>query len=393
MLLVSVMGIAPLMQIKLPLFPVVAILGVLTALNAYTLAHLGTGNVSSPQLFGQLILDLSGLTGFLFFTGGATNPLVFLLLPAIAIGAMTLPVPYVIAIGGVAVAAYSLLMVAFIPLVLPVPARAASLHLAGMWFTFVVSVLMIGWFIVRMTGALRQRDTQLAAAREQALRDERVLALGTLAAGAAHELGTPLATLAVLADELEHDGRLCVEAHADLQLMRDQIAYCKRIITGMTERAGAGRGEHAERIPADLWLQDVFDEWSALRGRPDASLAIHGVGDTAPEIVAEPSLEHGLRNLLDNALRAGPPVSVSLTWNIAAARIAVRDNGPGFAAGELARAGRESFPAHGQGSGVGLLLTRSAVERHRGRLHLGNVDGGGALAELEIPVATMRPHD
>jgi hypothetical protein len=104
-----------------------------------------------------------------------------------------------------AVALYTLLMWQFLPLAVADAERAARLHLAGMWLTFVVSAAMIAWFVARMTASIRERDSRLAAAREQALRDERVVALGALAAGAAHELGTPLATIAVLVGELEQD--------------------------------------------------------------------------------------------------------------------------------------------------------------------------------------------
>jgi two-component system, sensor histidine kinase RegB len=379
---------------ELAVWPLLVVIAIALAWNFVFWRRLGAGDGDDPlAVFSQLLFDLVVIAALLFFSGGATNPLVFMLLPPVAIAALTLPPRLVVAVAAMAVAAYSLLMVWYVPLPVGDPERAATLHLSGMWFTFVVATVMIGWFIVRMTHALRQREAELAAVREQALRDERVLALGTLAAGAAHELGTPLATLAVLADELDHDGRLDIEARADLQLMREQIAYCKRIITGLTELAGAGRGEHAERMAADRWLRRVFADWSGLRGHPDAALEIVGADGAAPDIVAEPSLEHGLHNLLDNALRAGTPIRVMLDWDSGGVRIAVRDSGSGFARHDLARAGRENFPAHPRGSGVGLLLTRAAVERQGGRLRIANADGGGALAELEIPVATMPPHD
>jgi two-component system sensor histidine kinase RegB len=404
-----------LLDIRLSLWPLLGVTIVAALWNAFSHWRLGhTADASSMQssadgeIFSQICFDLIVLSAWLFFSGGATNPLVFMLLPPVAVAALLLPQRLVAAVATIAVVAYSVLMVNFIPLPLADPARAAGLHLSGMWVTFVVSVGMISWFILRMTEALRQRDAELAAAREQALRDERVLALGTLAASAAHELGTPLATLTLLADELEHDARLGAEAHADLQLMREQIAYCKRIITGLTERAGAGRAESAEALPCDEWLRKVFDTWRDLRGQPDASLAVRtparvGDGMTAvvgemaspepppPRLVAEISLEHGVHNLLDNAVRAGAPVEVGLDWNESWLTVSIRDHGGGFSADDLQRAGREAFAAHSQGGGVGLLLTRAAVERHGGHLRLGNVGGAGAhgngaLVQIVLPV-------
>lgn len=388
-----------LLEIRLSIWPLLAVGAVVGIWNGISHLRLRKPDAiatdGSAEIFSQLSFDLIALTALLFFSGGATNPLVFMLLPPVAVAALTLPQRLVAGIAVIAVVAYSLLMVYFVPLPLADPARAATLHLSGMWVTFVVSVVMISWFILRMTEALRQRDAELAAAREQALRDERVLALGTLAAGAAHELGTPLATMAVLADELEYDARLGAEAHADLQLMREQIAYCKRIITGLTERAGAGRSEHAERIASDLWLQEVFDEWHELRGHPAAELVTVGAGDTAPAVIVEPTLKHGLLNLLDNALRAGAPVRIELDWNEEWLTITVHDQGSGFSAADLQRAGKEPFPAHNRGSGVGLLLTRAAIERQGGHLRLGNAAEGGAIAQLALPLrsmATMRAH-
>jgi two-component system sensor histidine kinase RegB len=112
-------------------------------------------------------------------------------------------------------------------------------------------------------------------------------------------------------------------------------------------------------------------------------------------LVAEPTLEHGLLNLLDNALRAGAPVHVELDWDATWLTITVRDHGPGFSVTDLHRAGQEAFPAHARGSGVGLLLTRAAIERQGGQLSLGNAPEGGAIAQLRLPresMSTMRAH-
>jgi signal transduction histidine kinase len=151
--------------------------------------------------------------------------------------------------------------------------RAARLHLAGMWLTFVVSAAMIAWFVARMTASIRERDSRLAAAREQALRDERVVALGALAAGAAHELGTPLATMAVLVGELEHDPSLDADARADLALVREQVALCKGIISGMAATQRRGAPESLQAQDAGDWLRGVRgalagDAAAGQRGHP-----------------------------------------------------------------------------------------------------------------------------
>jgi two-component system sensor histidine kinase RegB len=198
--------------------------------------------------------------------------------------------------------------------------------------------------------------------------------------------------MAVLADELEHDARLGAEAHADLQLMREQIAYCKRIITRLTEQAGAGRTEQMEPIACDTWFHHLYEDWRALRGFPQSELCINLSAAPAPRIIAEPTLGQGLVNLLDNALRAGAPVLMSVEWTSQEVRIEIRDQGQGFSPEALNQAGRLPFAAGPEGSGIGLILTRSAIERLGGQLRLSNLADGGALAQVVLPLARIAAH-
>ncbi|RLJ62747.1 two-component system sensor histidine kinase RegB [Sulfurisoma sediminicola] len=385
----AVLTVPLLLDIALPAPPMLAAIALALGWNALTARRLAAAiDAAAAELFSQLCLDLVLFSVLLFFSGGATNPLVSLLLPPVAVAALTLPPRLVAAVATLAVGAYSLLMVSFVPLPFDDPARATRLHLGGMWLTFVVSVALIGWFILRMTATIRSRDAELAHAREQALRDERVLALGTLAAGAAHELGTPLATMAVLAGELEHDAAATPATRADLALLREQIAHCKRIISGLAERAGAERAEHAERMRCDEWLAVVHAGWLDLRGDVDCRLEIVGTGAT-PRVVVEPTLEQGIVNLLNNAARAGGQITMRAGWDEATLFLEVRDHGPGFSEVVLRAGGSTPFPSHASGSGIGLLLTRAAIDRLGGRLTLSNPPDGGALARIELPLARI----
>lgn len=390
----SIVAAPSLLDFALPTMPLLAILAVTAAWNAASARRLRhSAEASDGEILSQLCFDLCAFGAVLFFSGGATNPLVSLLLPPVALAALSLPPRHVAVVAGLTIGLYTLLMIHFVPLPLADPARAARLHLSGMWLTFVVSVGLITWYVLRTTAAIRQRDAALAAAREQALRDERVLALGTLAAGAAHELGTPLATMAVLADELTADSALNAASEADLQLLREQIARCKEIITDLTRQAGEQRSEEAGRRPCDTWLRALHAEWRARNGEPSGSLRIlpaDGAPLVPPLVVVDPTLAQGLINLLDNARRAGPPVEVRAEWSAQRLLIAVRDHGPGFSADILQRAGREPLGSRAQGSGIGLWLTRAAVERSGGQLHLGNHPDGGGLAQIDLPLAKIQ---
>jgi two-component system sensor histidine kinase RegB len=262
-------------------------------------------------------------------------------------------------------------------------ARAARLHLAGMWFTFVVSVAMLAWFVARMTASVRQRDAELADAREKALRDERVIALGALAAGAAHELSTPLSTMAVVVGELAHDASLGDCARADVALLRQQIAACKAIISGLAERAGAQRLDQAVAVDADHWLSAAHRRWRQLRPRAASELQLGGSAP-APTLIVDAALEQGLLNLFNNAADTGSAVRVHACWDDQWLTIEVRDSGPGFAANILDQAGRAPFAAHPSGSGVGLFLAAAAIARLGGELALRN--DGGAVARIRLPL-------
>ena len=379
-----------LLDIPLPQGPMSAILGITALINIITAWRIKSAVSATPyDLLSQLLLDVTALSALCFFSGGATNPLISMLLPPVAIAALTLPVRCVAAVGALALGAYSLLMLYYVPLPMPDASRATRLHLIGMWLTFAVSALMIAWFVVRMTRLIRERDAELAAAREQALRDERILAIGTLAAGAAHELGTPLGTMALLAGELINEPGLSTAVRDDLLLMRQQIQVCKSIITGLSHRAGADRLENSPLQALDRWVDAIRQHWHASRPHAESQLTLSGE-PPAPQIIADPRIEQALLNLLNNAANASQKsISLVVGWNAAGCFIEVRDQGPGFPPDVLQHGGTATFPAHPQGSGIGLVLTRSAIEQLGGKLTLSNPNTGGALARIDLPQASL----
>ncbi|NTV70480.1 MAG: HAMP domain-containing histidine kinase [Azonexaceae bacterium] len=375
-----------LLDIPVPQAPLLGIIAIALLFNGAAQWRVArSATATANELFSQLLFDVGMLSAVVFLSGGAANPLVSLLLPPVAVAALTLPARCVAIVTAIAIAAYSLLMVYFVPLPMPDATRATRLHLGGMWLIFVISAVMIGWIIVHTTRVIRQRDAELATAREQGLRDERVVAMGTLAAGAAHELGTPLGTMALLAGELANDRTLNEAARDDLKLLLQQIAVCKEIVTGLSRRAGAERLENSSLQAANRWLDHLRQNWHAARPQASSRLIIASDGE-APEIVADPRLEQAVLNLLNNAANATTiPLEIRLSWCTDNLCIDIRDRGPGFPEQVLALGGQESFPAHERGSGVGLMLTRSAVEQLGGTLTLMNPEEGGALARIELP--------
>lgn len=382
--------LAPLLlAIPLPQAALWSIVALALAFN--TLAYLrlkNAENAASCELFSQLLFDIATLSAVVFFSGGATNPLVSLLLPPVAIAALTLPGRQALLIALAAIVAYSALMRFYLPLPISDASRATRLHLIGMWLIFVVSAAMIAWLIMRMTQQIRERDAALAAAREQALRDERVMAMGTLAAGAAHELGTPLATMNLIVGELVDDPQLAPAIREDMALLRQQIGVCKHIITGLSRRAGVERLENTDRQPVDRWLDAVRQHWHALRPAVSSQLIVASEPPT-PLIATDPRLEQAVLNLLNNAANAQgesqQALAIKVCWCDEKICIDIRDQGPGFPPSVLAQGGLSGFPAHAGGSGVGLVLTRAAIMQLGGQLRLSNPESGGAQARIELP--------
>ncbi|MDP2852205.1 MAG: ATP-binding protein [Gallionella sp.] len=376
------------LDLVLPRLPMFAVLALMAGFNAWVQWRArGDREVDAGELFGQLCVDLVALAILLYLSGGAANPLISFLLVPVAVAALSLPGRLTAAVALLAIAIYSLLMWRYLPLPVADAERGARLHLGGMWLTFVVSATMIAWFVARMTASIRERDSRLAAAREQALRDERVVALGALAAGAAHELGTPLATMAVVVGELEREPCLDADARADLALVREQIALCKGIISNMAARSGTPRPEQVQARDAADWVRGVCARWQTMRPRAGSRLTLQG-GGHAPRIPVEATLEQALTNLLNNAADAGDvEIDIRLSWDDATLKIVVEDRGPGFPADVLREAGRAPLPARNGGAGIGLLLAFSAIERLGGRIELANAPGGGGRVVVELPIA------
>ncbi|MCX7897633.1 MAG: ATP-binding protein [Rhodocyclaceae bacterium] len=373
-----------LLDLRLPWLWLTAILALMAVSIGYTARLLARSALTKPALARQLAFDLCAMAAMFYLTGGATNPLVSLLLVPVTVAALAMPMRLALILAGLAVVLYSLLMFFSLPLPIEDVARATRLHLIGMWLTFVVSAWLIAMFLSRLTDAIRRRDAELAAAREQALRDAQVVALAQLAAGAAHELGTPLATMRVICGELRRDTRLPEDCRADLEMLERQIEQCKTIIGGMTARAGHRRAEDMHAVAVTDWLTGVLERWRSYW--PEASCRMRVETDaTSPQWAPPPEVEQAVISLLNNAARIAPrDIELRLAWNEDWLRITVADQGPGFPPQVLAAAGGKPLPAHEQGAGLGLWLARSAIERLGGKLRLAN-DSGGATVTIELP--------
>jgi two-component system sensor histidine kinase RegB len=376
----------------LPLAAMGAIIVLQAAVNVRTWMRLRkAAPVSEAELFLELLADVAALTALLYLSGGSTNPFVSLYLLPLTIAATALSARYAWAMAGLTIACYSALMFFYLP---PehgheMHSSAFNLHVLGMWANFLVSAVLIASFVATMSASIRGRDRELAIARERALRDEQVVALGTFAAGAAHELGTPLSTIAVLARELErqHDAEpgMC----EDLRLLRTQVDACKRIITSLTTAAGLARAGQAKPQSVEEFLAGVKEKWALIRPQVRLDVRCGGAG-AAPQIVGVETVRQTLINILNNAADASPQaVEIEGTWNAAELTIEVRDRGPGITDDIAEKAGRAFFSTKAAGHGIGLFLANATIERLGGSVALFNRDDGGGCTRVTIPLARL----
>jgi two-component system sensor histidine kinase RegB len=379
----------------LPMPPLVSIIAAMAVVNLLTWFRMRRPRpVRDNELFAQLVLDVMALTGLLYFSGGSTTPFVIFYLLPLALAAAALPAAYVWALATLMVACDSLLAFFYVPL----PDSHApnekdfALHVLGMWLGFVLSAVLIAWFAVRMTETRRSRDRLLARMREDELRNERIVALGTLAAGAAHELGTPLSTMAVLAKELEHDEGATPEAREHLRVLRGQIDRCKSILSTLSASAGQARAEGGGRMPLENYLADVVERWRVTRHGVSVQQRFEGPRPS-PHIMAEQTLSQAIANILNNAADASPDsVEITGRWDERVLTLEVCDRGEGLAPDTEQRAGQPFFTtkAPGQGLGLGLFLAHAVLRRLGGTVRLYNREGGGVCAHLELPLSGLR---
>lgn len=382
-------GMAP----ELPLTALITLIGFFAILNASTHWRCSRPRpITEPEFFGHLVFDIAGLTILLYLSGGATNPFVSYFLVPISIAAATLPARHVWAVTGLALVSYSVLIFRYLPLPILAPHHSAGLdgtgginsHVIGMWFNFAISAGLITYFVVQMAAALRRQEQELTARREEQLQDEQLLGIAILAAGAAHELGTPLNTMKLVVDNLATEP-LPASIADDVATLERQIERCRETLRTLVQAAGIMNREQPLQSVAD-YTRELIKRWRVIR--PDVVAAVN-IDSASPTLIARfhPALAQSLYNLLNNAADASPQrIEIDIRWDLDTMHFSIRDHGPGVDVRLMEKLARPLASAKPGGLGLGLFLSHSTLNRHGGRVTLANADLGGTLTTVQLPL-------
>lgn len=382
------------LRIALPTAQMLMVLACLVAFNLGSQLRWQEGSpVSNRELFLALLVDVAGLTALLYFSGGASNPFAFLYLLQVILSALLLEVWSTWIIVALTSACLAGLSIWLEPLTLPPDNDLGyfSLFVQGMIICFILNASLLVVFITRINANLRTADALLADLRQRAAEEEHIIRMGLLASGAAHELGTPLATLSVILGdwrrmpEFRKNGELLEE----ITEMEVQLQRCKAIVSGILLSSGEARGESSGRTTIRTFLDQLAGEWRSSRP-VRAFVYQNGLVQDLP-VVFDSTLKQMIFNVLDNALEASPDwVAMEAGRDGDTLVLTVSDAGPGFTPEMLAHFGKPYQSTKGKpGHGLGLFLVVNVSRTLGGTVSASNRAEGGALVRLTLPLAAV----
>lgn len=343
-----------------------------------------------------LAYDIAQLAGLLYLTGGLENPFAILLLGPVMVSATTLQPDKTFLLGAIALGAATILVFIHEPLPwFPSEEFRAPLHyVGGVWVALACALVFMAFYAFRVAEEARQLADALAATELVLQREQHLTALDGLAAAAAHELGTPLATIALAANELANELPPDDPRAEDVRLIRSQSERCREILSKIASLSTAPEGPLG-RMP----LSHVLEE--AAAPHRDFGIAIHitAKGEGAEPVAARnPGLAYGLGNLVDNAVDfAQSAVELRAEWTPLLVAVTIADDGPGFPPDLIERVGEpyvttrraETTPGEHTGLGLGIFIAKTLLERSGARLTLANkrAPERGAVVTVEWPRA------
>ena len=395
--LATILAVRYLLAVPLPLTQMLVLVGLLSLFNVATwLRARLTAPVAHGELFGALLVDVAVLTGQLYYAGGITNPFVFLYLLQIAVATVLLRSHYRWAVAAITSVCFLVLTTWHHPLNLPATTadeRFPPLYVGALLICFLLNAGLLAVYIGRINANLRERDARLADLRQRAAEEEHIVRMGLLASGAAHELGTPLATLSVILGDWSRMAPFAgePELREEIEEMQRQLDRCKDIVAGILQSAGEARGEAPAHTTLHAFLDGVVQRWRT--GRPSPELHYDRAELPDLPMISDTALQQMIVNVLDNAADAAPnaPITLHARCDDDTLELHVLDEGPGFSRAMLERLGQPYQSTKGRpGSGLGLFLCVNVARALGGHIEAHNRDGAGAEVVIRLPMAALR---
>lgn len=358
-------------------------------LNLITYARLHSSwPVTQPEFFTQLLADAIIYGFILYQSGGGTNPFIFMLLIPLIITVMTLNNRYIWMMAITVTAIYGSLLVYYVPVVTALSEHQHSLtslfnfHMLGMWLNFILTVIVITYFIVRINRALQRQQQSLIEEREAKVHHQQILALGTMAAGTAHELGTPLSTMSVILHEMRTDSTLSDEHREDIDTLQQQVQTCADKLQHMARSVAEEKDSEKTSLATEL-LDEIIEQWNITR--PDVTYSVSIQEDLPPDLRNTTALRQAILNLLNNAADACPKnIEISLRWEPTAIWLTIRDYGAGLSVEQTNTLGQPFISTKGKGLGIGLFLTSTTLAHYDGDVKLYAAQGKGTITEVRL---------
>lgn len=368
-------------------------------LNMLSLLRLSSAlPLTQLEFFFQLIADIAFYVCLLYQVGGVGNPFSALLLIPLIISATSLPRQYTWLTALLVTLSYTLLMRFFIPINLPdtghqhQAAALLKLHLAGMWLNFILTAILITWFVVNIRENLQRQEHKLKRASESNLRNQQLLSLATMAAGTAHEMGTPLATMRVLLHEIKLDHSDDKELLEDIDILQAQVENCSDRLQQLAESVRQEQQE-SRPIPVQQFFAEIIDRWQLMRPTVQFNPPIIKLTGE-PTVFSSIPLQQAFINLLNNAADASnEPLQIEISSDRQQVLFTILDKGPGIPLEQAEKLGSPFITTKGKGLGIGLFLTASALDSYGGKVCLFNHPQGGTLTEVKLPITKESSHN
>jgi len=375
------------LQMALPVWPMLAVIALLSLFNVFTRYRINNPKpVKLVELTLQLSTDIIALSLLLSLSGGGANPFAILYLLPLTIAAILLPTRTIWGLALLTVVCYSIILFFYVPM--PFAHNhtdAFNLHIVGMWIGFVLSAGVIAYFIVGLRKVIQQQAKALSKASEDAIRNEQLVKLGVLAATTAHEMGTPLNSMALLIEDIEYEQAPSPQLLKTTNLLREQITRCQKALSTLTSSAGSASLKGGQQAICADYLQGLVENWK--KSHPDMNIDLVLNQDAnSNTIMTDEVLNLALTNIVENAAEVSPEkIEINAQAGNNQWALTIRDYGPGLNKEHAEKASQQGYSTKPHGLGLGLFLSHSVIERLGGMVKLSNHEQGGLCTHITLP--------